>query len=314
MIAGHLDTVHPSSGYAHVPGKFKELTIAADGKAAIGPGCVDMKGGLVIAVHALETLHELGLLHEFDWSFLLNSDEEIGSYHSFDAIHREAARIASLDGIGIALEPATETGALVTVRGGSGQFMLEAHGKAAHVGRNFADGVSAVYALARAILGAEALIDLEHQRVVNISPLQGVAATNAVPDLARAWGNVRFPDQAGADALAQGLAALGTDESAMPRIVVETSFYRSAKPLTPGTEALAAVARGVSEDLGRPLPFASTGGVCDGNIMQQAGLATLDTLGVRGGKLHTPQEWIELDSLVERCQMLALFILRATEV
>lgn len=69
-------------------------------------------------------------------------------------------------------------------------------------------------------------------------------------------------------------------------------------------------ARAVAEDLGQQLPFKSTGGVCDGNIMQDAGLPTIDTLGVRGGGLHTPDEWIELDSLVERCQLLAVLIHR----
>ncbi len=69
-------------------------------------------------------------------------------------------------------------------------------------------------------------------------------------------------------------------------------------------------ARSVAEDLGQRLPFKSTGGVCDGNIMQAAGLPTIDTLGVRGGGLHTPDEWIELASLVERCQLLAVLVHR----
>ncbi|MEO0715968.1 MAG: M20/M25/M40 family metallo-hydrolase, partial [Planctomycetota bacterium] len=68
-----------------------------------------------------------------------------------------------------------------------------------------------------------------------------------------------------------------------------------------------------AEDLGQQLPFAKTGGVCDGNIMQHAGLPTIDTLGVRGGGLHTPDEWIDLTSLVERCQLLAILLARIAE-
>jgi glutamate carboxypeptidase len=69
----------------------------------------------------------------------------------------------------------------------------------------------------------------------------------------------------------------------------------------------------VAEELGQKLPFGKTGGVCDGNNLQAAGLPTIDTLGVRGGGLHTPQEWIELDSLVQRCELLAILILRLSE-
>jgi glutamate carboxypeptidase len=80
--------------------------------------------------------------------------------------------------------------------------------------------------------------------------------------------------------------------------------------MLPAVERLGLLARGVAEDLGQELPFAKTGGVCDGNQLQAAGLPTIDTLGVRGGGLHTPQEWIDLSSLVERCQLLAVLLAR----
>jgi glutamate carboxypeptidase len=91
------------------------------------------------------------------------------------------------------------------------------------------------------------------------------------------------------------------------------AFNRPAKPMTKETETLALKARMVAEDLGQNLPFGKTGGVCDGNNLQAGGLPTIDTLGVRGGGLHTPQEWIELPSLVERCELLAILILRLCE-
>jgi glutamate carboxypeptidase len=75
-------------------------------------------------------------------------------------------------------------------------------------------------------------------------------------------------------------------------------------------ERLAAIARGASEDLGRALPFGRTGGVCDGNNLQAAGLPTIDTLGVRGGNLHREDEWVDLDGLVDRAQLAALAALR----
>lgn len=298
LIAGHLDTVHDPAS------PFNKLTINPNGLTATGPGCVDMKGGLVIAMAALEALEEIGV--RASWSVLLNSDEETGSYHS----DRALATAAREHDFGLALEPAMSKGELAIARGGSGQFMLDAFGKAAHVGRDFTAGVSAVAALAHGITAAAALSDPAAGLCVNIGPLQGGPATNVVPDRARAWGNVRFPTPDGAAALQSGLRAITRD--ALPRVAVQTSFNRPAKPITPATQALALRARAVAEDLGQSLPFASTGGVCDGNQLQAAGLPTIDTLGVRGGGLHTPDEWIELPSLVERAQLLAVLVMRLT--
>jgi len=298
LIAGHLDTVHDPMG------DFRELSIAPGGKTATGPGCVDMKGGLVIAMAALEALEACGV--PASWSFLMNSDEETGTYHSERAIRDESRR----HDWGLALEPALPGGELAVDRMGSGQFMIETRGRAAHVGRAFADGVSAVTKLAEVLVEVATLPDPANGRIVSVGPIEGGAATNAVPDRAAAWGNVRFTTPDVGDAIGRELDAMATDVDAMPGVVVRRSFNRPAKPLIPATEALALKAREVAEDLGQRLPFAKTGGVCDGNIMQDAGLPTIDTLGVRGGGLHTPDEWIELDSLVERCQLLAILIAR----
>lgn len=301
LLSGHLDTVHDPAG------PFRSLTLSPDRRTGTGPGCVDMKGGLVIALHALEALAQAGIA--CSWGFVLNSDEETGSYHS-DATLRAEARGYDF---GLALEPALPDGSLVVERPGSGQFMIEAHGKAAHVGRDFASGVSAVNVLAKAILDVAALANPAAGIITNIGPLQGGVAANVVPDLARAWGNARFATQQHADTLGAKLDALASTTQSLPRIEVWRSFNRPPKPLTPATEQLALVARHAAEDLGQRLPFGKTGGVCDGNNLQAAGLPTIDTLGVRGGGLHTPQEWIEIASLVERSQLLGVLIARLCE-
>lgn len=300
LIAGHLDTVHePLSA-------FRELSVAPGGKTATGPGCVDMKGGLVVAVHALESLEACGV--DASWSFLMNADEETGSYHS-EGVLRDQAR---LHDIGLAVEPALPGGALAIERMGSGQFLIETRGRSAHVGRAFSEGVSAVTALARAIVAVSAMPRPDEGRILSIGPLRGAGTTNVVPDLARAWGNVRYPTNEIAEAIGGELDALATESGAMPEVVVKRSFNRPAKPETPSVRSLAEAARSAAEDLGQNLPFAGTGGVCDGNILQSAGLPTIDTLGVRGGGLHTPNEWIEVESLVERCQLFAVLIHRLT--
>jgi glutamate carboxypeptidase len=96
----------------------------------------------------------------------------------------------------------------------------------------------------------------------------------------------------------------------LPRVAVHRAFNRPAKPLTPQVQRLADQARSVAEDLGQQLPFGSTGGVCDGNIMHEAGLPTIDTLGVRGGNLHRTDEFVEVASLIERASLFALLALR----
>ena len=307
LIAGHLDTVHPAGG------PFQKLEVSDDKATAVGPGCVDMKGGLVIAASALECLEEAGV--RASWTFLLNADEETGSYHSERALREQA----SAHDFGLALEPALPGGELAIERMGSGQFMIECVGRSSHVGRDFRGGVSAVTALARAMVAVGEMADptKEDSYIMSIGPIEGGSATNAVPDHAAAWGNARYPDPSVSEEMGRRLDALGTShencEGDRAAVIVRRSFNRPAKPLIPATEALAMQARGVAEALDQSLPFAQTGGVCDGNILQDAGLPTIDTLGVRGGGLHTPTEWIELASLVERCQLLAVLISRLSQ-
>ncbi|MBX3408031.1 MAG: M20/M25/M40 family metallo-hydrolase [Phycisphaeraceae bacterium] len=315
MLAGHLDTVHDPRG------AFRELAVSADGNRATGPGCADMKGGLVIAMAAMEALAECGALPRV--SVVLNSDEETGSYHSAKAIVEEAARVAAAGGsgggggggggggMGLALEPAMSDGGLVVERAGSAQFIIEAFGRSAHVGRDFTSGVSAVNALAVAINRVAAMPRPHEGFVLNIGPIRGGKTTNSVPDSAAAWGNARFPSHAAWLEIERRLMDLQREPGVEgATIKVRTALARPAKPLTPETQNLAILAREVSQEFGMPLPFGKTGGVCDGNLMQAAGLPTIDTMGVKGGGLHTTDEWIDLTTLVARCQMLAVVMMR----
>lgn len=304
LLSGHLDTVHAPDG------PFRYLNVSGD--RATGPGCADMKGGLLVAIAALEALQEVGI--ECSWTFALNSDEETGSFCS------EAALAAACVGHDCALvfEPALPGGDLVIERPGSGQFFIECTGKSAHVGRDFASGISAVTALAHALTKIPSLADPTSGRIASVGPIEGNHATNAVPDRARAWGNMRFANADAQAALTQGLDALGTPpttahDAPLPRTRVQYVFNRAGKPTTPAVLALAHAARRVSEDLSMPMPFASTGGVCDGNIFQGQGLPTIDTLGVRGGGLHTTDEWVDLTSLTQRAQLAAILISRLTQ-
>jgi glutamate carboxypeptidase len=301
LLSGHIDTVHDPQG------SFQSLSIAGDRATATGPGVVDMKGGILIAINALEALAELGV--DLHWSFILDSDEETGSFMCDRAL-RDSARDHD---VALALEPALPGGALAVERMGSGQFKVECFGRSAHAGRDFGKGVSAVYALARIITQLESLARPDQGMIVNVGPLVGGELTNAVPDNAACWGNVRFVDNRAADILAKSIESLATMRDDLPRVAVQRIWNRPAKPRTDSSMKLAELAHSVAAELGQPMTFASTGGVCDGNNLQAAGLPTIDTLGVRGGNLHRTDEFIELASLVERCQLLALLMLRLSE-
>jgi glutamate carboxypeptidase len=306
LITGHLDTVHDPHG------AFQTLSRGADGRA-VGPGAIDMKGGLVILVHALEVLAEAGIAPA--WTVLLNSDEETGSLHSQRVIRAEARACAARGGFGLAMEPSLPDGSLVLERLGSATFRIECEGRAAHAGRDFAQGVSAVNALAARILDAAQLVDLDAGTVVNIGPLEGAKATNIVADRARAWGNARFRDAAREEVVKRGLLGLATAADApLPRTRIEYESNRPAKPETPVVRALAEEVRTIGEALGEKVGFGKSGGVSDGNLMQAEGLPTLDTMGPRGGNLHRTDEYIDLDSLVPRAATLAILLARSTSV
>ncbi len=305
VLCGHLDTVHDPRG------SFRELSPVIDG-IAHGPGVMDMKGGLLVGLAALEVLESRG--RRIDWTMVLVSDEETGTFFGEQAI-LDAARGRD---VGLVFEPALPDGSLVVERMGSGTFMLEAIGRAAHVGRAFSEGRSAVVALARGVVALSRLADPEAGRIVNIGPLHGGGVTNAVPHHARCWGNVRYADAAAQTGLEADMHTaieslsddLAREISDPPELRLRTAFLRPAKPATPEVLALAEKAREVSEALGRPLPFASTGGACDGNILQAAGVPTIDTLGVRGGGMHRADEHVEVVSLVERAGLLAILMHR----
>lgn len=305
ILCGHLDTVHPPMG------AFQVMTSTGDG-CATGPGVMDMKGGLVVVLAALEALADLG--RTIDWTVVLVPDEETGTYHSEETL----AEVARGHDVGLVFEPALADGSLVTRRMGSGSFMIESEGRAAHVGRAFHDGRSAVVALARAIVEVSALADPDRGRIVNIGPMHGGGVTNAVPHHARAWGNARYPDPETQAALEREIhetietldASFRAVDPEAASVSVRTSFIRPAKPETPEVIALAERARSISEALGHPMPFAATGGACDGNLLQAAGVPTIDTLGVRGGGMHRPDEYIELASLAERATLLAVLLHR----
>lgn len=298
LLSGHFDTVHDPAG------DFLQLSAECDGMR-YGPGAADMKGGLIVALTALECLHALAI--PVRWSFVCNADEESGSFSSAQYLQA----IAKKHDVGLVLEPAAGGGKFVTARSGSMQFRIDTFGRAAHAGRDAALGISAVAALCEAITKVLAISDPAIGRTVNIGPLQGGAATNIVPDHAAAWGNARYRGEEQRLQIVDALAAIVVDHPGnLPRVIVRSIDNRPEKLENQRVKVLAEIALGAAQDLGIAAGTASTGGVSDANVLQAAGLPCLDGLGVRGGNLHRHDEFIVTASLVERATLLALLMSR----
>jgi glutamate carboxypeptidase len=302
LLTGHMDTVF---GADH---PFQELTWLDD-RTLNGPGVTDMKGCIALMLAALKALETSPLAGRIGYEVVVNSDEEIGSPGSA-ALLAEAARdkLAALT-----YEPALPDGTLAGARGGSGNWSIVFTGRSAHAGRNPEEGRSALLAAAELALKLEAAIGPGLK--VNPAKIEGGGANNVVPDHAVLRLNMRpetIEDQARAQTLLDEAIA-GISARREVAIHVHGGFGRPPKPLDPGAEKLFGLVRECGADLGLEIAWKSTGGVCDGNNIAACGVPVVDTMGARGGAIHSADEFLIVDSLAERAQLSALVILRLAE-
>ncbi len=299
LLGGHLDTVY---GLGHPFRKTSRL----DERRLGGPGVADMKGGLVVLLHALEGLERSPWAERIGWEVLVNPDEEIGSPGSRELFAQSAARCR----LGLLFEPALPDGALVGSRKGAGTFTAVVRGRTAHAGRNPEEGRNAIVALARLVLRVQEFG--QGGVVVNPGQIEGGTAPNVVPDRASCRFNLRV-DTSDEQARAEGgLAEAAAEASSQDGISVELAggFSRPPKPLEPRTEALLGQLRSCGQELGLALSWRPSGGASDGNLLAAAGLPTVDSLGPVGGELHSEREFVLLDSLIERAKLSGLFLLK----
>jgi glutamate carboxypeptidase len=208
-------------------------------------------------------------------------------------------------------EPAAlPDGTLAGARPGSGNFAIVVHGRSAHAGRNPEDGRNALLAAADLALRLDAL--KRDGLSVNPSRIEGGSPSNVVPDLAILRVNLRpqTPDieAAAKREIADAIAAVAALRDV--KIDVSGGFGRPPKPLTPEAEALFGLVKQAGADLGQTIAWQPSGGVCDGNNIAACGVPVVDTMGVRGGKIHSMEEYLITDSLGERAALSALTILR----
>jgi glutamate carboxypeptidase len=292
-VLGHLDTVYELGTLGHMPYRVAR-------RRAFGPGVFDMKGGLVIALFAIDALARA------DWRplrqivFLWTSDEETGSATSRALIEREARRSAAV----LVLEPASGLdGRVKTQRKAVGTAELTVTGRAAHAGINPEEGVNAVRELALQI-GRIARLN-NSPRGVTISPtvIEGGTRDNVIPATARAIFDLRARRAADMRALERRLQTL---RPILPgaQLTVRGGFSRP--PLERrSSAALFARARELARAMGLSLDEASTGGGSDGSFTAALGVPTLDGLGAVGEGAHGANESVLVDALPERAALVA---------
>lgn len=300
LFTGHMDTVF---GPDHA---FQETRWLEEG-VLNGPGVADMKGGIAVMLAALHAIEKSPVADRFGYEVVINSDEEVGSLASAGLL----ARSAKGKRAALTYEPAAlPDGTLAGARPGSGNFAIIVHGRSAHAGRNPEDGRNAL--LAAADLALRLAEGKRDGLSVNPSRIEGGSPTNVVPDLAVLRVNMRprTPDlQRDAQGLLdEAIAAVATKHDV--QISLKGEFGRPPKPLTAEAEALFNLVKQAGADLGQPIAWQPSGGVCDGNNIAACGVPVVDTMGVRGGKIHSMEEFLITDSLAERAALSTLTVLR----
>jgi glutamate carboxypeptidase len=290
LLLGHLDTVWPMGTLARMP--WRE----AEGKLW-GPGVLDMKAGVVMALEAVAALRELDT--ERPVTLLLVSEEEVGSPVSRAITEKVAAEGAAV----LVLEPAQGL-AYKTSRKGVGVFGLRVEGVGSHAGVDFGSGHSAVLEMARLVQRVSGFTDLGKGLTVNVGVISGGTRANVVAAECRAEVDVRIAkakDAARVEKLFQGLKTF--DKAC--RLTVTGGINRPPMERKAGTVRLLRLAQRLAAEMGLDLREAATGGGSDGNFTAAMGVATLDGMGAVGAGAHAAHEQVEVRHLVERAVLLA---------
>ena len=301
LLMGHMDTVY---GVEHA---FQECRWL-DEQTLNGPGVADLKGGLVIMLTALKALERSQWAGRIGWQVLINSDEEIGSLSSSPLMIEAAQR----NHLGLIFEPSLPDGTLAGARKGSGNFTLIAKGRAAHAGREHHLGRNAIRALAQFTLALDDLNGKIDGITVNPGYVHGGGPVNIVPDTAILKFNVRITQSEHKHWFETQLDQIINQINKLEGIELEVHgrFGRMPKTLNQQTLSVFDLVRQSGLELGIEINWKDTGGCCDGNNLAAAGLPNVDTLGAVGGSIHSSDEYIKVNSLVERSQLTALILMQ----
>lgn len=302
VLVIHLDTVFPPES------SFQDLT-EIDANTLGGPGVADAKGGLAVMLAALAAFERSSRAAKLGWTVVLNPDEEIGSPCSAALL----AEIAPEGDFGLVFEPCLPDGTLICKRKGSGTFTVVVRGRAAHVGREFDRGRSAIHALSQLIDRFAGLNESTPGLIANTGFVSGGGAVNVVPAFALARLNLRVEDSVQQREATEFIEA--QLEEIRKKLEVDISlsggFQSPPKGIDPAMERLMVELEQAGQQTGTAISWQASGGVSDGNKLAAAGLANVDTMGPQGGEIHSEREYLLLDSLVPRASLCFAILWRA---
>jgi len=294
LLVGHMDTVFPADT------DFRDYR--EDASRVYGPGVIDMKGGLVAGIFALKALSEAGLLKRLPLSFVLNSDEEIGSRWSRALIRREAEKSACA----FVLEGGGLNGEVVTGRKGNLSARLAIAGRAGHAAFAGPEKASAIVEMAHKILAIEAFNDPASGTLANVGTVSGGIGPNTVAERAEALLDFRFVQPEDEDRLKTRLSQICA-QTLVPGAAVELAILsgRPPMPVNEGNQALYDRVHRIADHLGIAIRPEFRSGVSDANFIARAGTPVLDGLGPIGARDHSPEEYMLKESLPQRTLLLA---------
>lgn len=290
-VMAHLDTVHPV-------GTLAKLPIRREGNKCYGPGILDMKGGTVISVEAMRAILAAGMATRLPVTFLLTSDEEIGSPSTRDIIEAEAARSRYV----LVPEPARPDGGVVTGRYAIARFNLKTTGRPSHAGARLAEGRSAIREMAKQIVAIEEMTT--EDCTFSVGVVHGGQWVNCVSTTCEAEALSMAKRQEDLDA---GVARMLSLRSSANDVTLEVTRGVTRPVWEPDAKVMALYgqARAIANSLGFDINHQSSGGGSDGNFTGAMGVPTLDGLGVQGALAHTLEEHVLIDSLAPRARLMA---------
>lgn len=301
LLMGHMDTVFPPTI------GFNECKDLGNG-IMNGPGVSDLKGGLVVMLKALEKFEASPEAEKLNWQVFFNPDEEIGSPGSSEIF----SQVAKHNKWGLIYEPSLPDGSFTYRRKGAANYQLVIRGKAAHVGRAFGEGISAI-SIAAEFINAGNVLNEDPNVIINFGKIEGGGPLNIVPDLAILGFNIRIEENTDEERVLKTINELiGKLKNKYPGAEFNLHGKFNRKPKIPNEklDSLYTILEECCSELNLSYKTRNTGGCCDGNNIWEYGLPNIDTLGVRGKDIHSTDEIIYLDSLEERRELSYLLLKR----
>lgn len=293
LILCHMDTVFPVGTILNMPFHQERDKI-------FGPGVLDMKGGIVVAINAVKTLQLRGEMPDYPITILFTSDEESGSHTSRSLIEKFAGDAAMV----FVLESALVDGSLKIWRKGVGGFTVSVKGQAAHAGGDHHKGRNAIQELAHQIIKIQQMTDYDKGTTLNVGVVRGGSVSNVVPDKATASVDVRVLQSSEWTRVEQAMLSLEPVLSGTS-IIVDGELNRPPMPESDMIRSSFDRAYQIGKSIGLVLKPGGSGGGSDANFVAALGIPVLDGLGPIGEGYHSEKEYIITQSLVERTKLLA---------